>query len=72
MEKRGDIMNYNGFLGEITKRFYRMSDSEKRHYLKLLRLILLIDEDEEIQDECVECPVTYYQDRKKKVIFYIK
>lgn len=62
-------MNYSGFLGEITKRFHRMSDSEKRHYLKLLRLILLIDEDEEIQDECVECPVTYYQEQKEKSYF---
>ena len=69
MEKRGDIMNYNGFLGEITKRFYRMSDAEKRHYLKLLRLILLIDEDEEIQDEYVEFPVTYYQEQEEKSYF---
>ena len=69
MEKRGDIMNYSGFLGEITKRFYRMSDAEKRHYLKLLRLILLIDEDEEIQDEYVEFPVTYYQEQEEKSYF---
>lgn len=69
MEKRGDIMDYNGFLGEITKRFYRMSDAEKRHYLKLLRLILLIDEDEEIQDEYVEFPVTYYQEQEEKSYF---
>ena len=62
-------MNYSGFLGEITKRFYRMSDAEKRHYLKLLRLILLIDEDEEIQDECVEFPVTYYQEQEEKSYF---
>lgn len=62
-------MNYNGFLGEITKRFYRMSDAEKRHYLKLLRLILLIDEDEEIQDEYVEFPVTYYQEQEGKSYF---
>ena len=62
-------MNYNGFLGEITKKFYRMSDAEKRHYLKLLRLILLIDEDEEIQDECVECPVTYYHEQEEKSYF---
>lgn len=46
-----------------------MSDFEKRHYLKLLKLILLIDEDEEIQDECVECPVTYYQEREEKSCF---
>ena len=69
MEKRGDIMDYNGFLGEITKRFYRMSDAEKRHYLKLLRLILLIDADEEIQDEYVEFPVTYYQEQEEKSYF---
>lgn len=69
MEKRGDIMDYNGFLGEITKRFYRMSDAEKRHYLKLLRLFLLIDEDEEIQDEYVEFPVTYYQEQEEKSYF---
>lgn len=69
MEKRGDIMNYNGFFGEIIKRFYRMSDFEKRHYLKLLKLILLIEEDEEIQDECVECPVTYYQEQEEKSYF---
>ena len=69
MEKRGDIMDSNGFLGEITKKIHRMNDAEKRLYLRLLRLFLLIDEDEEIQDEYVECPVTYYQEQEVKSYF---